>query len=468
LTVKSFIQPLVKLCVLALLIRGFVVLSAWWVTHNVVVFTSPDSLSYFRLAYVLWGKSSFSLNGIPEIFRTPGYPLFLIPGIAFGYYPGAVALSFQIILSCFTVIIVFFLGKEIFKEEKPAWIAAWLYAFEPLSMLYSAKLLTETLFTFVLISGTYGFIKFLKNNSYCCLCLSALCFTFLPYIRPVAYFLPVLFILFLGVHSFQREFTKRSLYKILTFCLIVGAGIGYWHWRNNQQTGYKGFSSVSQFNLYFFQGAAVQAQLHGNGFSDVQKEMGYMNPEIYDSLHPEQKNWPADKVYHFMAEEGMRIIRENPWIYFKIHLKSVFKILLDPGANEWLKLFKLYPENGGLLSYFNDYGFFKTIVLIFKDKPLLFWLNMGLAVVTTSYLLLAFLGLIWGGMRRDGGILLFLICLYFVLISAGPQSTARFRHPIMPFMALMAGWGIHALNRFRNGEKFNMEVGKGKYEVKGS
>ena len=357
--------------------------------------------------------------------------------------------------------LVFFLGKEIFKEEKPAWIASCLYAFEPLSMLYAGMLLSETFFTFVLISGTYGFVKYLKNDGWRYMILSALCFAFLPYVRPVAYFLPVLLLLFLGVHSFQKGLTRKSFYRILTFCLIAGMGIGYWHWRNNQQADYKGFSSVSQFNLYFFQGAAVQAQLQGKGFDDVQKEMGYMNPEIYNSLHPEQKNWPADKVYQFMAMEGIRMIRENPWIYCKIHLKGVFKILFDPGANEWLKLFKLYPEKGGLLSYFNDYGFFKTIVLIFKDKPLLFWLNVSLGFVTTAYLFLAFLGLICGGMHMDGVNLLFLLCLYFVLISAGPQTTARFRHPLMPFITIMAGWGGYILNRCRNGGKFNLDVGKG-------
>lgn len=403
-----------------------------------------------RLAHELCKTAAFSQNGSAEIFRTPGYCLFLIPGILLGH-TAAAALFLQIILSCVSIIMIYLLSKEIFKEEKAAWIVACLYAFEPLSMLYSVKILTETFFTFVLMTGVYAFIKFLKNHENFYLFIFAVYFTFLPYIRPVAYFLPIIFLIFLGLWSFQ----KKSFYPLAVFFLIFVVGIGFWHWRNHRQANYDGFSSVSQVNLYFFQGAAVKAQLEHKPFSETQKEMGYLNTGLYNSLHPEQTGWPASKIYGYMGQEGLKLIREYPWIYFKIHMKGVLKVLLDPAANEWLKLFKLYPENGGLLSFFNDNGFLRTFKMILEDKPLLFWLNMGLACVLALYYLAAFLGLIYSKGHGHQICLLLLVVLYFVLMSAGPQSMARFRHPVMPFISLMAGWGVYVFNHRRSQNKLN-------------
>jgi len=48
---------------------------------NENAFYTPDSRSYILRALDISNYSTFSLRGEPDIFRTPGYPLLLVPFI---------------------------------------------------------------------------------------------------------------------------------------------------------------------------------------------------------------------------------------------------------------------------------------------------------------------------------------------------------------------------------------------------
>lgn len=40
---------------------------------------------------------------------------------------------------------------------------------------------------------------------------------------------------------------------------------------------------------------------------------------------------------------------------------------------------------------------------------------------------------------------IFLIIFYFLLLQAGPESYSRFRVPIVPYISLLSGLGIHGV-----------------------
>ena len=127
---------------MAVSVRAGVAIGAWLVTRDPSVFYQPDTPTYLAPARELLAHCTFTVGGQPELARTPGYPLLLVPGVWLGH-PVAVSIALQIVLSALTVAGVFVLAHELFADRRVARIAAVLYAVEPLSVVYSAVLLAE-------------------------------------------------------------------------------------------------------------------------------------------------------------------------------------------------------------------------------------------------------------------------------------------------------------------------------------
>src|SRR5438477_10677527 len=144
-------QALPKILVIAVSVRVLFAASAWLVARDPTVFHSPDTITYVAPAQGILSSGTFSVRGEPEIARTPGYPLFLVPGLLLGQLE-AVTITLQIGLSALTVWGVFVLARRLFPQDRrTASIAAMLYALEPLSVIYSSILLTESLFTALVV-----------------------------------------------------------------------------------------------------------------------------------------------------------------------------------------------------------------------------------------------------------------------------------------------------------------------------
>jgi 4-amino-4-deoxy-L-arabinose transferase-like glycosyltransferase len=104
------------------------------------LFYAPDTYSYLAPAKELLLSGRFYSNGIPELSRTPGYPLFLIPGIYLGHVE-IVTIVMQVILACLTAYLVFRISMLLFKNTKAAALSAFMFAIDPVSVLYASKLL---------------------------------------------------------------------------------------------------------------------------------------------------------------------------------------------------------------------------------------------------------------------------------------------------------------------------------------
>ncbi len=117
------------------------------------VFDPPmisDDRDYHAIALSLLNGGGFSLDGNLTAYRLPGYPLFLTAiYTAAGVSPLPVRLCQALldVLSCF---MVFLLGRRLLGE-RPARIAAALYAVFPLCILYVTTLMSETVFTALLL-----------------------------------------------------------------------------------------------------------------------------------------------------------------------------------------------------------------------------------------------------------------------------------------------------------------------------
>ena len=126
------------------------------------VITSGDTASYLEPGRNLLLHGRFFTGVLPEIDRTPGYPLFL----AVASLPGSPQpLVAQVILSAFTVVLVWRLARAVFEDDRIALTAAWLFAFEPVSIIYSVRLMPETLYLALLLLSLERMVVFLRGRS---------------------------------------------------------------------------------------------------------------------------------------------------------------------------------------------------------------------------------------------------------------------------------------------------------------
>ncbi len=449
---RGHISRVTYVLIAAFVIRAFVPILAAAVTGDPQVFRAPDTASYTSLAGELAATGSFALGGKPEIVRTPGYPLFLVPGAVLGLFEW-VAIPLQIILSCLTVWLVYRTALLLFEKTGIAEAAALLYAFEPLSVIYASKLLTETLFTCLVAAFLYTLLRYQKGGGLRWVLVSAAALAASVYVRPISYFLPFLVGAGLIVRALlhKPKHLRRGLVHACVFLAVCAAPIVAWQGRNAALTGYKGFSAISDVNLYFYQGASVTAAKRCSSYYALRKELGYGDDKVYFNKHPDQSSWSEAERYRFMRSAGLQVIRAHPLIYLKVHLKGMTRAFFDPAAFDYLKIFKLYPHSGGLLGVVMDRGVTATVVQLFRTMPLVFWSNVVLGLVLGAYLLFGLAGLLSKILRKNtaAAVILF-VAFYFILLSGGAQAEARFRHPIMPIVCILAGLGLSLVaGRFR-------------------
>jgi 4-amino-4-deoxy-L-arabinose transferase-like glycosyltransferase len=397
-------------------------------SKDINVFYDNDTIEYIEPARGLITSGQFATKGVPEIERTPGYPLLLIPGIIFGRIE-LVTIALQIVLSCFSVFIIYKIGILLFDTHEIAVLCAALLAVEPLSIMYAGRLYSETLYSTVLVIFLYFLISYLKSGALSDIILSAVAMAATAYVRPISYFMPslIMFALFLWALLRRSQDRKLFLHAAVFFLIPMGI-IVVWQARNKIETGYSGFSAISDQNLYFYVGGGILAKKNGVKPPEQLVKMGYGVPETYFALHPEQLTWTQDKIYRYRGREGIKLVFENLQTFFSLAFENTITTLRETGATDLLDMIKVDPTSS-------------------EGSGLKWILKLPLFIVLLAYWLLAAIG-VFSKRWANGSQLLVLIVVgaYLVLMaSMGGIGYSRFRHPVMPIVCLMAGCGLFTI-----------------------
>lgn len=442
--------PRLKLVLaLAFLLRSAIALSALITLHDPTAFYAKDTGSYLQPAMELVAAGSFTTFGAPELFRTPGYPILLSLGVWLGQVE-IITIALQILLSCATTYFVFLLARELFSDERVATWSALAYSLEPISIINSNWLLSDTLFTFLLAAALFCLIRFVKAGRPTFLWLSSIIYALAVYVRPIGYFLPITLALTLILWAiFKRE--KKLLVHAVAFGVLSFALISAWQFRNKIETGYGGFSAAVDYNLYFHQVAALKAKEQRVPFYQVMDEMGFYSREKYLSQNPAQQSWPIAQQYEFMRREGVKATWRDPLAAANIYLHGLVISMFDPGASEYLRLFRLYPKSGKILNGVVSEGIIATTVKVIAANPLLSLMTGLFGLILLTYYALTLIGLKYGSLHFNLPMWLMLTTgIYLLALSGGTIAASRFRLPVMIVVCILAGQGLSiALSRIQ-------------------
>lgn len=323
------------------------------------------------------------LKGHPDSYRNPPlYPLFLS---LFDTVRGAMFAQVAVSVG---LIVLTWRWAAMISTEFGAAVAAWLVAVEPVSIEYSMLVMSEMLFTAILLMAIYITWRAATRKSLWNALAGGLLFSAAAFTRPIAVFLPPLVAgaIWLVTRRWKVSFT-------ITVCAVLL--LGGWVARNIIGEDLYAFGTLQSRNLLYWRAAGVLAQQE-NG-NPIQVRF-YLQDERQDRSY--ESLGERARVEH---AEALRIITENPLDYFKASIQPTLNMM------------------------FRVFG---------QLQILIFALVYGLASLGAIEL--------W---RKDRllAVLLVLSIAYLVLLAAAPGAHPRFRVTFWPLIALLSASGVQGL-----------------------
>jgi 4-amino-4-deoxy-L-arabinose transferase-like glycosyltransferase len=424
--------------IVAALLRIALMLAAFPLTGTAVM-TQGDTSSYLQPGRNLILHGVFASSGAAEIDRTPGYPIFAeLTGMLFDNVLLTVAA--QIVLSLLSLLLVRRIADRIFPNRDAGIIAAWLYAIEPLSIVSTVRLMPETLFVLLLLLIIERILTYQKTGKLAALAIAGVSLAAATYVRPASYYLA--FPLALGLAATAEKQNGLRWKAPAVLLITVLPFLAAWQLRNSLETGYTGFSSIVEKNLYFFQSAEINAQLDHVSLAAEQDKLGYADQSAWDSQHPEQRTWTQRQRLQFMRAESLRILSRHRAIYLKSHLKGVAVVAFTPGAAELLQLLAAYPASDSMPRRIVNEGLVASTLRTIRSHPSVTILMAALEAFLLLLYAFAIRGCLVANPARIPLFTVLGVALYFLLISGGAQAVGRYRVPIAPELCILAAGGL--------------------------
>ena len=435
-------QGLLVLLTLALGAR--LALFAGILTANPDGFFDVDSRGYWALAENLLERGIFSQGTappyLPDATRTPVYPLFLagLRGVGFG--PVGVALV-QILLSSAIVVGVVVFTRRWVGRLDAALIAGALVALDVPAISAANSVLTETLFTGLLLAATGAFLVALKSPrplragalAGVLLGAAALC-------RPAALYLPPIWA---ALFVIARGRSGAAPASVAVFALAVALVVGPWALRNQRTFGSAGLTTIGYQDLYEFKAAAVVAQVRGQPLHRVQADLRREAAARFDGdplLEPV-------RFERSKAPLALAIFLAHPVETLRSQVATMVGLLVRP-LRSTLDLQLGYARFGTSLV---SWGGSPDASLLDRLLRSTSGLTLSLVALQIALLAVLWLGVAVGAgelLRRGRRAELALVAvtvLYFAAVHAGAAAFARYRVPLVPLLALLAGPGLAVL-----------------------
>ncbi len=418
----------------------------------------PDSASYDLPARAWLETGRFAVSpqqpDVPMVVRTPGYPAFIaLIYTIFGRSHVAV-IAVQIMISVLTIGTAALLAHRLWGPV-PALVSASLLALDPVGIMSSQLLLSETLFTFFLVASAGTFVAAATGAYRCAWTVGlGLLIPLAALTRPIAYYLvwlvPPGIVLWGWLAGWTRRETVATvlLTAVPSFMPIVG-----WQLRNYHVCGHSGFSQITNVNLVVYRAAGIIAQREKISLAEAQDKLERKH-RIQDTYETPAERWVA------AGQDAGTLICQHPGLFAKDLVRGAVWVLFQPasrGLLDYLGLDAGCADTSGNLHAQAGFGY------VWKRlKELLAHPAFAVAFCIESvYLLITYVGSGYGLWRlmREGRRpnmihwCFAFIVIYLLLLSSGPESNNRFRGPIMPFLALYAGGGLTLLLRRRKADR---------------
>lgn len=389
---------------------------------------------FATLAINLVDSQMFSMSTTsplkPDMWRTPGYPVFLAPFYAlFGnFYPVLIA---QVFLLFLTVLLIFKMASRILGE-KVALVLSVLYLLLPTTLLSVATLMNETLFEFVFVGALYIFFFAEFKSVYTRWILTGILFGLATYIKPATLYILIFFVpAYFAFYIPWKEVTRKHVVGALLMILAFAGTLAPWCIRNGVTLGSWQFASTSAFQL--FRHNATQFYEAYHGVPNIEARYA-----LQDMAGIPRGPVPLDPKYsEVMKKVALQVIFEHPFSYGIFHLSTFIPFFASSGMIDYDRfVYLMLPEfdpapEPSLLKALHPFSL-PTLLIVLQNHGWTLVENTLWALVT----LLALVGLFFSRNLRQAR-MFFAIVLYFAVVT-GPIAHARYRMPVEPLLLMGA------------------------------
>jgi 4-amino-4-deoxy-L-arabinose transferase-like glycosyltransferase len=389
-----------------------------------------DAAEYTLIAYNLVKHGAFSTDITPPVtskpsYRDPGYPLFLVPIINISiskthfFYTTVLIQSF---IGALTVVASYFLAK-FFMTTMRSVAVSLLALLSPHLIIMCNYILTETLFTFLLLVALLCFFYFLKRKSVWLLVGSGLFIGFAIIVRSVLELFPLILACLL-FYTFRND--RKNAIK---YCIIL------------LTTSFIFFAPWKIWSYYSFKDAAPLPSLLKLTFYS-----GSYDGFIYKDLPPEKPGYGIglvsrdDPNFNYVVEEGYSTIfteitkrfKENPinyslwWLTGKPAMFWRWEMFVE-NINVYPVEYTWYDHNG-IMNFTKNF-------MRFLHPLLLFMMHLGVVIYIVRYK---------NNSEPQNIMMITLLVLpfYFTSIHTILAPDPRYSIPLRPLMYLLAMFGM--------------------------
>jgi 4-amino-4-deoxy-L-arabinose transferase-like glycosyltransferase len=428
---------------LALAALVVVVRSAWagWTAHDdPSSVRSSDTPSYVDSARALVDDGEFDVApdvDAPMFVRTPGYPM-VLAGILWttpesAWAPSAV----QAGLSASIVLLTYGIGRRLLGPGG-ALAAAAIVALDPLQFAASGTLLTESVATLSLLvvmaaaAPVLGARRRTVDPVACALLGLALAGAAM--VRPTAYFFPVVAAGFV-VLATRPAGIRRVVVSLVALAVPLVLVVGGWQLRNHHAVGSWRFSGIDAINLYCFRAADVDARVRGTSFEAERSRRGCAAEDPVN-----ERSCPAwwgregrdlhrpGACYDEMAERGLDTLASHPVPTAIVTARGFVRVAFGPGTDTVARFLRLSSH--------------RALTALLGAWTLGLWIAFALGAASLARERGPD-GLLWGFAMAWIG--------YVLVVSSGTEAYARFRTPVVPLIALVAGAAGPSVRSWRGG-----------------
>jgi len=421
------------LIAIALAVRiGF----AAWIAHaHQAAVRSGDTPGYLGPARAFIHSARFDLsptNTTPMFLRTPGYPSVLAAILWLTNRQWAIS-PIQALLSVGTVLVTLLVGRRLLGPLAGA-VAALIVALDPLQFALSGTILTESLTSLLLVGivavGAIVFVRRPERVSMLSVVALGALVAIATMFRPTTWFFPIVVVVLLAI-QFRRLPRRALLTAFLAFLVPVVAVVGGWQLRNHYAVHSWEVSGSAWVTLYCYNAASVNARVAGTTLATARRQLGCsadgpnlggVCPSFWDCTveHP-LANGPG---YDEMSRKGLHIMVKHPVQSAKVVAAGAAREVFGPGTDTVRRYLHVLSSHA-----------LDAVLFVWN---LLLWASAlaGAVVVLRSR---------W----RMFWVFVLSLLVYVVVVSAGAESGARFRTPIVPLLAILAAAGVRSLAKAR-------------------
>jgi hypothetical protein len=295
------------------------------------------------------------------------------------------------------------------------------------------------------------------TSAYAFLAGAGIAFSLAALTKPIALYLifavlPLLVWFCWPIKNFWRVLNAAGIMMTLWGLLCGG-----WMWRNYVVTrnacgkGIVFFSAISTENLLAYRAAHIWALANHQSLDDA---MAMLRNQCHGATGSPMRSIEHANPYlvgdvKSYETEAWKIIRAHPILLARVQMLGMARLLLGPGELATLTLFGVgLPMNS--LSIIEQRGMDWSRIADKANGEALkgYWrIRLTVWVVSWGWLLFLYPMAMAGGWKlwRTRRCLMLAIpmvgILYYAGLAGGPEANSRFRVPLIPFVALLAGCG---------------------------